>query len=827
MKTLKITLIGMIFFIFLALLSVVSAATNCTIIQETGPSENRADITIVGSGYTVDQMDKLRDDALTIVGVLYSKEPYSNYSTMFNIRYVNQSADLSCTSCSCSTAAAKALAQSNCPTDKTYIMVNNVGYCGYGGPTVAMGGIDTVLAGNLFMHEMGGHTFGELMDEYDSGSSGSLYYSGANCADPSLGQVNYVDDLTPCTKWNNIPGTGCYSVCAYSNLYRSTPTSIMRSISTSTDYFNRVSIIQITKDVDKFSNMTTDYNPKTGSAINAGNNVNFNVVKVNESDNSTVYWYINDTEQVGSRGSSSFSKIFNTEGNYTVKAIIQLYEINETYSWNVSVNGTISGTNTAPSIVSYSPSDNPSVNENSTLQFSIIPADAENDTLTYLWKLDSVQQSTNQNWTYIPDFFSEGNHNVTVIVSDSQLTASQYWNVTVNNINRAPTIDVSPITTATEGQLYTYDIAASDPDGDGIASEDLIIGPTGMTMNTGTLTWTPTTAQVGINYVKISVSDGSLNATQEFNITVSGITPTNHNPILIAIADQVINENQQLKFNITATDVDGDQITYSANSTKLNVNKINNNAAEVSWTPSYTESGIYYFSLTAQDEHGLTDRKNVKITVNNIDRNPVLSSIADINAYEGDLITLNPSATDPDEDSITYSYAGWMNSATKQTGYSDQGMHQVTVTASDGSLTDSKNVSINVLNSFEFRTAISDINSRARLDGTVIFNSLTKSAAKTATTFFDFAHSNTEYNVQYASSGYQTDNYPIYFDNRLASCTLGVDCSLTGAYSSDCKWNAQYSDWTCYVTKTGWYYPASFNYNPSENAIKRIDYMRK
>ena len=51
----------------------------------------------------------------------------------------------------------------------------------------------------------------EALYEYSYGTTGSLYYSGANC-----------DTSSSCTKWYGLPGTGCYKICSYTNLYRAT-----------------------------------------------------------------------------------------------------------------------------------------------------------------------------------------------------------------------------------------------------------------------------------------------------------------------------------------------------------------------------------------------------------------------------------------------------------------------------------------------------------------------------------------------------------------------------------------------------------------------------
>jgi len=87
--------------------------------------------------------------------------------------------------------------------------------------------------------------------------------------------------------------------------------------------------------------------------------------------------------------------------------------------------------------------------------------------------------------------------------------------------NSAPVIESDPITTAKEEVAYTYDVEATDPNGDTL-DYSLTAGPTGMTINsaTGVINWTPTEEQIGENAVEIEVSDLYRSTTQSFTITV-------------------------------------------------------------------------------------------------------------------------------------------------------------------------------------------------------------------------------------------------------------------------------------------------------------------
>jgi hypothetical protein len=125
-------------------------------------------------------------------------------------------------------------------------------------------------------------------------------------------------------------------------------------------------------------------------------------------------------------------------------------------------------------------------------------------------------------------------------------------------LNKAPVIISEPITTATEDQLYSYYIEASDPNGDTL-TYSFTIKPEGMDINSesGLIIWTPTNNQVGIHQVIVEISDGKHSVTQSFGIEVFNV----NNPPQIFSYFPVnlnfeINEGNSIKFEVQANDID-------------------------------------------------------------------------------------------------------------------------------------------------------------------------------------------------------------------------------------------------------------------------------
>jgi PKD repeat protein len=117
-----------------------------------------------------------------------------------------------------------------------------------------------------------------------------------------------------------------------------------------------------------------------------------------------------------------------------------------------------------------------------------------------------------------------------------------------------------------------------------------------------------------------------------------------------------------------------------------------------SYTTSYNDAGMHTVTVTVSDGT-LTDSQDVTVTVNDANRAPVLDPISDITVNEGDIVSFSPTATDPDGNDLTYTYSSagdWMTSNSYTTSYNDAGIHTVTVTVSDGTLTDSQDVTVTV-----------------------------------------------------------------------------------------------------------------------------------
>jgi len=273
--------------------------------------------------------------------------------------------------------------------------------------------------------------------------------------------------------------------------------------------------------------------------------------------------------------------------------------------------------------------------------------------------------------------------------------------VTISQQNRPPVLAHIGNRQVNEGVLLSFNISASDPDGDTLTYSASNL-PQGATFNptTKTFSWTPTYQQAGTYpNVHFEVTDGALSDSEDITITVNNVIGS---PVLDPIGNKSVNENTLLTFGVNATDPEGDPLTYSASNLPQGAT-FNATTKTFSWTPSYDQAGIYPNVHFEVRDSSSSDSEDITITVNNVNRAPILDPIGNKSIIENQTLTFTINATDPDGDPITYSVQGLPKGATFENQTfnwtptaNDVGNHEVTFIASDASLSDSEKIVITV-----------------------------------------------------------------------------------------------------------------------------------
>jgi HEAT repeat protein len=192
--------------------------------------------------------------------------------------------------------------------------------------------------------------------------------------------------------------------------------------------------------------------------------------------------------------------------------------------------------------------------------------------------------------------------------------------ITVYLQNEDPVLNPIGDKEALAGKPLTFSISASDLDGDSIFyfAFDL---PNGATFNYDTQTFSWLSPALGTYKVKFRVRDGwGLKDEEEVVITVI----TNRPPIIPLIGNKTVIVGKELKFTITASDPDNDQLTYTV--TNLPPGATFKNQT-FTWTPSIDQEGTYTVIFKVADNKGGSASETITITVTKAAKLPVIGSI--------------------------------------------------------------------------------------------------------------------------------------------------------------------------------------------------------
>ena len=312
-------------------------------------------------------------------------------------------------------------------------------------------------------------------------------------------------------------------------------------------------------------------------------------------------------------------------------------------------------------------------------------------------------------FTWTPTESQDGDHTITVQVTDGSLTDSETLTVTVNEVNVAPVLNAIGDKGTSELVELTFTATASDTDVVGNAVNTLTflldgIVPTGAAITpAGVFTWTPTESQVGPHDITVQVTDGSLTDSETLTVTVRDV---NVAPVLNTIGDQTANEFVELTFTATASD--DDALTFLLDGIVPTGAAITP-AGVFTWTPTESQDGDHTITVQVTDG-SLTDSETLTVTVNEVNVAPVLNAIGDQTVNEFVELTFTATASDTDVvdnvvNTLTFSLDGTvpLDAVITSAGVftwtpteSQVGPHDITVQVTDGSLTDSETLTVTV-----------------------------------------------------------------------------------------------------------------------------------
>ena len=299
----------------------------------------------------------------------------------------------------------------------------------------------------------------------------------------------------------------------------------------------------------------------------------------------------------------------------------------------------------------------------------IMATDVDGDVLSYA--VSSVPQNgvlilnaATGEFTYTPNTNYNGTDSFVVTISDGNGGATTSTvTVGVTPVNDVPTVSPIALDSINEdGNLIITQndllAGASDIDGDSLTAVNLTLASGNGTLvenGDGTWTFTPSINWNGAVDFAFDVFDGTTTVPNTASLTVLSVNdaPTTANIALTTDEDTAVSGQ------VTATDIDGDVLSYIATTAPQNgVLILNAATGEFTYTPNTNYNGSDSFVVTISDGNGGTTTSTITVGVAPANDAPTVSPIAlsDINEDGNLIITQNDllvGAGDIDGDALT------------------------------------------------------------------------------------------------------------------------------------------------------------------------------
>jgi hypothetical protein len=387
-------------------------------------------------------------------------------------------------------------------------------------------------------------------------------------------------------------------------------------------------------------------------------------------------------------------------GTYTIIFTASDGVLTTSTTATVVVSTVASTANHAPVI---SPVPAQSIKQGSVLKFVVKATDPDGDQVTYSstnLPVGATLNSATGVFSWSPAYDQSGNFAVSFTASDGTLKDATPTNISVVATNIAPAFVSIPIQTVLAGSNLQFTVNAVDWNHDTLVYSASNL-PEGATFNaaTHTFSWKPADSLKTGNYtVSFAVSDGTLTASTTATIKVTSV---NHAPAISSVPAQSIQQGSILKFNVVATDPDGDQVTYSSTNLPAGAT-LNSATGAFSWSPAYDQSGNFAVTFTASDG---SLKNSTAVSITSVAKNyaPAFVSIPPKTIAAGSNLKFAVNAIDWNHDTLVYSASGLPENATFDAtthtfswtpSASQTGSYTVTFTVTDGILSDKKSGNI-------------------------------------------------------------------------------------------------------------------------------------
>ncbi len=364
--------------------------------------------------------------------------------------------------------------------------------------------------------------------------------------------------------------------------------------------------------------------------------------------------------------------------------------------------------------------DSVTTDEDNVLEFSPLANDVIDAGSDYYGLSVSISSPSNgsasldetNNIVYTPNENYFGSDSLTYTVNVDGTSASANITIEVVSVNDPPTFkDFVSSSSIDENTLNVLSVTVEDVEDDVIGyslsgndAEKLSISASGaITFKTNPDFETPTDTNSDNAYeITIEASDGTDSVTDNLVITILDVE-NEGNPIIEGLSSQSINENDSISISFTVTDPQNDTITYSLTGVDKDLFTLTFDGLNASLTSSSRDyelpedsdaNNVYLVSVNFSDDLNTTSQE-VEVSISNInDNDPVITSSGSFTVPENQKAVATLTATDADNDDLTFSISGGDSSDLEITD--------------SGELTLKSNPNFEVKNNYSFTASVTD-----------------------------------------------------------------------------------------------------------------------
>jgi hypothetical protein len=219
--------------------------------------------------------------------------------------------------------------------------------------------------------------------------------------------------------------------------------------------------------------------------------------------------------------------------------------------------------------------------------------------------------------------------------------------------NSAPIITSKPVVEIVWPNKYQYVVTAIDKDEDPITFE-LLEGPINSVINpiTGIIDWSTEDTNQGQYDFSVKVSDDK--GTYDIQtFTLSLIAPNNFPPTITSMPKVLVDYSEQYLYQVTATDLDDDELIYSLNHAPQNMS-IDSQTGLIKWNATQHEIGYHLIKVLVSDGSEFDEQiYNIQVVASD-NTAPEIISVAPLEAIIDNLYSYQLVAIDAENDILNY-----------------------------------------------------------------------------------------------------------------------------------------------------------------------------